>query len=675
MKDERTRLSITSFLLREDKEASDISTAPDSHFLIDIDRNEDEFVMFVVTDKQNGIPERIFNRPRGKKKQSWPTSVCYADNQLLIYKLIIPVEELSSGGRFFIEKNKNWIRILNPYNSQLKLPEGWSFSPFHLYATYDLIEVPKEWLQRAFIRTISASKGQLVFEGVLITNYDPAGASLTVRKFRDGAYSWDFPLELVDAHRVWGRTARSYSTYRNEKAYKFKCVVELPWQDLISSIYTAIIHIGERSTGLFPFNQTFSKKNGLLQIADRAIHTYMDVVANNVRIDVYDFDKKFATKSIEKARKEKTLSGPPVCLVGEYTNAARDNGLRLFQRANSSREIEYWYVGEEGCGVSGYRFVKFGSKKHFELSLQAKCVAFTHHPNYVLPILPWQSRSDRGPKTLFLQHGVTALKNSMPSYHSSKRQFDAFAVCSEREQRSVALACDYPMDLVHVVGMPRLDNLMTMSKKVIGERNDVIIFPTWRRGLDKMNGEEFFNTDFYKMWSDAMQRIRSACQRNGKRAILVSHPIIGHHVEYFRSFVDDVIDIENVQEALCSAYVLVTDYSSICFDAIYIDVPVAFFTFDEAEYGFQEGAFIDTNSELPGLHCSTIDDLSASLSNLEDFALRARQCAQSRMPLYFKNVDTANSDRTHDLIVSLSDDPGKSKNIVNKITSRSAVSA
>jgi CDP-glycerol glycerophosphotransferase (TagB/SpsB family) len=669
MKDERTRNVISRFLQHADKETSDISTAANSHFLIDIEHLESDYILFIATEKQNGIPEKIFNRPRGQKKQSWPTSTCYTDDQLYIYKLIIPAKELTSGGRFFIEKNNTWIRILNPYHSNLKLPTGWSFSPFHLYATYELVENKKEKLQRAFIRTVSSSKGQLIFEGVLITNYDPLGATLTIRKFRDGAFSWDFPLELVSAHRVWGRIGSSYSSYRNEMVYKFKCVIDLPWQSLISSIYTAIIHIGDRSTGLFPFNQTFSKKNGLFEIAQRTIHTYMDVVANNVRIDIYDFDKKYAINAIEKTKKIKNTNDTPVCLVGEYTNAARDNGLRLFQRANSSSEIEYWYVGEEGCGVSGYRFVKFGSKQHLELSLKAKCVAFTHHPNYVMPILPWMSRADKGPKTLFLQHGVTALKNSMPSYHSSKRKFDAFAVCSEREQRSVADACDYSLDLVHIVGMPRLDNLMIMSKDLKDDRTDVIIFPTWRRGLDKMSGEDFLNTTFYKMWSDAMHRTKIACQQNNKRAVLVSHPIIGHHVEYFREFVDDIIDIEKVQEALCSAHILITDYSSICFDAVYIDVPVAFFTFDEAEYGFQEGAFIDTNTDLPGLHCSTLEDLDQHLQDIEGLATKARQCAQARMPLYFENVDTYNCDRTHELIVTLSKETTKRKrNEKNQIT-------
>lgn len=656
MRDEQTRSVISEFLSAQERKVSDISTAKDSHFLIRIIQTEDSFHLYSVTEKINGVPARVYNRAKGRKKQYWPTVTCYADSELLIYKTVIPASELSPGARFFVERNKNWHRIFNPYHADLNLPEGWGFSPYHLYATYQADEELKEHRQRAFIRTIACADNTLVIEGALICNYDPTGAVLTIRKFRDGRFSWNFPLQVTPAHRVWGKIGEAYAAYRGERAYKFKCIVNLPWNELISSIYTAIVHVGERSTGLFPFNRTFSNKNGLFELNKRTVHAYMDVVANNVRIDVYDFDNAFVKKMLKQLPVIQDSSTAPVCLVGEYTNAARDNGLRLFQANRASAEIDYWYVGEEECGVAGAKFTKFGSKEHFELALKAKCVAFTHHPNYVMPILPWVKRGAEGPKTLFLQHGVTALKNSMPSYHSGKRRFDAFAVCSEREKVSVAEACDYFADHVHVVGMPRLDNLRLMAEQTIDHRETVIIFPTWRRGLDKMNGTEFVGTNFFAMWSNAMQSIKDACQLNDKKAVLVSHPIIGHHVEYFREFVDEIIDIEKIQEALCSAYMLFTDYSSICFDAVYIDVPVVFFTFDQDDYGFQEGAFIDVNSELPGAHCFTIKELNQHLTDIKAFAKSARELANSKMSMFFKEVDKKNCERIHNLILKLSSD-------------------
>lgn len=653
MIDLRTRRAISAFLEMDESKISDIATTTQSHFILNIDLEIDKYHIFLVTKRTNGLPERIFNRPKGVKKSSWTTALCYADSELLIYNVIIPRIQLASEGRFFIESEGKWIRVLAPYHSDLVLPEGWGFSRNHLYATYQSTEPEKDRVQRAFVRRMSVNEGKLVVEGVLITNYPPEGASLTIRKFRDGAFSWDFPLEIIPAHRVWGQIASAYTAYRNENAYKFRCEIDLPWSKLISSIYTAIIHIGENSSGLYSYNSNFSQKNGMLEIDNRTVHAYVDVVASNVRIEIYDFNRKFARDAIKNSKTTRASSDVPVCLVGEYTNAARDNGLRLFKSAAYSKDIEYWYVAEEGCGVSGHRFVKFGSKRHFELSLKAKCIAFTHHPNYVLPNLPWSNREGDQPKTLFLQHGVTALKNSMPSYHSSKRKFDVFAVCSEREQASVVEACKYPIADVRVIGMPRLDNLMSMSKAHLGQRSDFIIFPTWRRGLDKIHGSDFLDTEFYRMWSLAMQRITSACRESGKRTILVSHPIIDHHVEYFKDFVDQIIDIEDVQQAMCAAYMLITDYSSICFDAIYIDVPVAFFTFDEVEYGFQRDAFIDVETDLPGVHCRSIGELDQHLSSLDEFSALAKKCADSTMPMYFDNIDLENSKRAHEMIKEL----------------------
>lgn len=654
IKNNITRQVISEFLVLPERKSSDLETLKNSHFTLHIEETEKTFLVYSVTSSKNRIPSKIYNRPKSLKKKCWPTQISYADESVLIYNISIPKHELTPNARFFIEKNKTWIRILPPFHSSITLPKGWSFSQHHLYLTYQSSEAQKETRQRAFVRSITSNEHGLILEGVLITSHETKEGSITIRKFRDGNASWEFPITLMSAHRVWGRVASSYTSYRGEYAYKFKCAISLPWQDLVSSIYTAIVHIGHRSTGLFPFNKTFASKNGLFELDQRTIHTYIDVVANNLRIDIYDFNKAHALEQINEANATLQNRSVPICLVGEYTNAARDNGLRLFESTKKSPKIEYWYVGEEGCGVSGINFTRFGSKEHFALSLKASCVAFTHHPNYVLPILPWSSRARTQPKTLFLQHGVTALKNSMPSYHSGKRLFDAFAVCSERERSSVIEACAYPADRVHIIGMSRLDNLMEMSQRVKVDRQDVIIFPTWRRGLDKIHGDDFVHTDFYINWSNALQQIKKSCEKNGKRAVLISHPIIGHHVDYFKDSVDAIIEVENIQEALCQAYMLFTDYSSICFDAVYIDVPVVFFTFDEEEYGFQNGAFIDIESELPGVHCRTIEELQDKLLDLNAFCEDARKEAHSKMSIYFENIDNRNCERTENLIVALS---------------------
>lgn len=654
IKNNITRQVISEFLVLPERKASDLETLKNSHFVLHIEETDKTFLVYSVTSSTNRIPAKIYNRPKNLKKTGWATQISYADESVQIYNISIPKHELTANARFFIEKNKTWIRILPPFHSSITLPKGWSFSQHHLYLTYRSSEVQKETRQRAFVRSITGDEHGLILEGVLIASHETKEASITIRKFRDGNASWDFPLTLMSAHRVWGRVASSYTSYRGEYAYKFKCVISLPWRDLVSSIYTAIVHIGHRSTGLFPFNKTFASKNGLFEIGQRTVHTYIDVVANNMRIDIYDFDKTHALEQIKAVNTTSYDTSIPICLVGEYTNAARDNGLRLFEWTRQSPKIDYWYVGEEGCGVSGANFTRFGSKEHFALALKASCVAFTHHPNYVLPVLPWNSRKTTQPKTLFLQHGVTALKNSMPSYHSGKRLFDAFAVCSERERGSVIEACAYPPDRVHVIGMSRLDNLMEMSQDVTTDRRDVIIFPTWRRGLDKIHGDDFINTSFYINWSNALQQIKKSCERNGKRAVLISHPIIGHHVDYFRDCVDVIIEVENIQEALCEAYMLFTDYSSICFDAVYIDVPVVFFTFDDEEYGFQKGAFIDVESELPGAHCKTIEELQDRLIDLSAFHEEARNEAHSKLSIYFENIDSKNCERTENLIVELS---------------------
>ena len=202
MADTTTRRVIGDFLRMEEGKTSDIFTTAQSHFLLDIILENNKYKVFVVTSKSNGVPARIYNRPKGVKKSSWPTTICYADNQLFVYKISIPESKLANDARFFIERDGHWVRTLTPYRSDINLPPGWGFSNFHLYANFRSTAIEKERTQRAFVRKISSSNHKVIIEGVLISNYPPKDAYITIRKFRDSSFCWDFPLQLVPASQV-----------------------------------------------------------------------------------------------------------------------------------------------------------------------------------------------------------------------------------------------------------------------------------------------------------------------------------------------------------------------------------------------------------------------------------------------------------------------------------------
>lgn len=629
---------------RHKVDSADLDVNRQGHFVLDIVEEADSIEIVIVTSSEAGVPPLIWSRPRGGERQSWPTTALRKIGHCALYSVTLEKASIPVSSRFFLRDNRTWTRILNPYDSKLDLPEGWAFSPNHLYLTYLAPPEPEVQLprHRAFARTVANQSGKLVVAGVIIANYPLSDVEFVIRKFRDEGVNWRFPVEIRTAARVWGMSARAYRAYRGETAYKFVATCDLPWETMTSSIYGAAVETEQHKSGLYPFNQNIFVKNGLLQFAKRALFSYIDVVASNIRLELFSFPKSFIAETVGNI--SVVDKDPPLCLVGEYTNSARDNGLRLFEAMRADKSVDPWYVIEDDCGFSGKRVLSFGSKQHFVKSLQASAVAFSHHPNYVLPELANYFRK-RPAKMVFLQHGVTALKNSMPSYHSSKRAFDGFVVSSESEGKAIAQACNYADKNMVITGMPRLDRLFRLARGNVAERRDIVVFPTWRRGLDKVDTTEFLSSDFYIAWSGAMAALREAGGRVGKRLVLISHPIIERHIEAFSSMVDDIVDVETLQETLINAACLVTDYSSVAFDAIYVDVPAIFFTFDDVEYRFAEGAFIDVDNELPGIRYRSLDEFKTGVEDFEACLALARSASSGIRHKYFRHVDDNNSKR------------------------------
>lgn len=633
-------------LLAEDRktDSADLNANKRLQLVLDVIEEGDQVTLVVVTHADIGMPKKLYNRARGVPRQSLALSSLLKTSAYEIYSVTLIKSELPAGSRFFVHQDGEWIRVLNPYASNLNLPEGWSFSPHHLYLCYRAPAeiVPLVQRHRVFARTVGGKKGRLTVAGVIISTHPITEAAFVIRKFRDEGVNWQFPVQLKPAGRVWGVSARSYQTYRGEYAYKFTVEAALPWEEMRSSIYSALVETAEHKSGLYPFNKNIFAKDGVLEFKGRALFSYIDVVASNIRFELLSFPRRFAVEAAERVARQPPKV--PVCLIGEYTNAARDNGLRLFEAVRKDRDVHAWYVIEEDCGMAGARVLTFGSEEHFVKSLQASAVVFSHHPNYVLPEFANKFRPVPA-RTMFLQHGVTALKNSMPAYHRSKRLFDAFVVCSRSEAEAIEEACGYPSQHIVVTGMPRLDRLYRLAHANKGERRDIVIFPTWRRGLDKATSEEFLASEFFRSWTGALAALRRAGAASGKRIVLISHPIIERHIQAFEAQVDLIVDAVDLQETLVGAACLVTDYSSVAFDAAYISVPILFFTFDDVDYGFAEGAFVDVDSELPGVRFRSLGDLEQDVADLDACLERSRAAATGIRHKYFRYVDDANSSR------------------------------
>lgn len=163
-------------------------------------------------------------------------------------------------------------------------------------------------------------------------------------------------------------------------------------------------------------------------------------------------------------------------------------------------------------------------------------------------------------------------------------------------------------------GYPRVDRTLNMSlaekqsiKTRLGiptekhEKLTILYAPTWRGGL---NTRHF---DTQKLINDIT------------RLQLLDANIVFRAHHYTEHLLKDVClditmvpsDIES-NDLLAAVDILVTDYSSIAVDFLSKDCPIFFYTYDYDEYASQRGLYF-TPEELPGIGCSTIDQLIGRL--------------------------------------------------------------
>ena len=67
--------------------------------------------------------------------------------------------------------------------------------------------------------------------------------------------------------------------------------------------------------------------------------------------------------------------------------------------------------------------------------------------------------------------------------------------------------------------------------------------------------------------------------------------------------------------ALSRSALLVTDYSSLAWDALYLGVPVIFFHFDRAQFLTHHGSYVDLGSRLFGPTAETVDEFHTYIAD------------------------------------------------------------
>ena len=306
--------------------------------------------------------------------------------------------------------------------------------------------------------------------------------------------------------------------------------------------------------------------------------------------------------------------------------------------------------------------VKYGSLTHRKLyfSCEKLITSFSNLSN-ICPFgsvaFRWYTDLTRH-EIIYLQHGLlhATLKNM---YAKERCVIDRVVVSSSFEVENFVDNYGYDKEDLIGCGMPRYDFFRMGAEK----KNRIVFSPSWRCNLIgtlKENTREelpevFMASDFYKSVNEFLnsERLEQLLEKYDLYLDFKNHPIFKCYNSLF-NVTNERVCLDGFETEQDEYRLMITDYSSIVFDSVYINCPIIYFVpdYDQFRAGVSHsyrkldlplengfGPFTQTASEL--LDC------------LEEYAANNFEPVEpykGRMENFFLHKDTNCRDRLYDAI-------------------------
>ena len=337
---------------------------------------------------------------------------------------------------------------------------------------------------------------------------------------------------------------------------------------------------------------------------------------------------------------------------------------------HSFRKRKVWLVYEKFCSMAqdnGYYFFKYCmenlSDEHIIQFMSLKHILYvlgaaiyiasdsrTHLYAWRCKTSLIRSKINKRP-IFFLQHGVTALKQVAPLFgkHGSS-PMTYFATTSQFEQEIVVKYLDYGIGKAPITGFTRWDVLEDTS---VDNDKLILLMPTWRSWLEEVSDEEFLASDYYENYSSLLQseRLSKLLTENNTRMIFYIHPKFAGYLKNFKQTANNITLVPfgevPLNEIMKKCHMLITDYSSVCWDVYYMKKPVIFYQFDHEKYDLAHGSYIDMETELFGRRAVNGDELLTEIENCIKTDFKLNQKEEEEHHQYFEYIDDKNTERTY----------------------------
>jgi CDP-glycerol glycerophosphotransferase len=243
-------------------------------------------------------------------------------------------------------------------------------------------------------------------------------------------------------------------------------------------------------------------------------------------------------------------------------------------------------------------------------------------------------------------HGLTALKKTrarvLHSNESANAIFDLVPVSSPLEHQ-IKQTWGVPADRIVIAGVPRFDTLLAKQAARLADPKLIIYMPTWRDEIAEGSATAriaFFQSIDAFLDSPALQ---DHLEEQAARIRVVLHQNLRNFAgPWVRTKRHPRVEIDSMasdpQDLFVEAGILITDYSSVTWDFLFVDKPVLFYQFDREDFDRSRGGYIDEADGPPGPVATTPPELIANLRSCLTGDLARDEMLQKRIAKWKADV-------------------------------------
>ncbi|MDO4891353.1 MAG: CDP-glycerol glycerophosphotransferase family protein, partial [Coriobacteriaceae bacterium] len=253
-------------------------------------------------------------------------------------------------------------------------------------------------------------------------------------------------------------------------------------------------------------------------------------------------------------------------------------------------------------------------------------------------------------------HGVTALKQVESLFGTQgANPMTYFLTTSHREQEIVTEHLGYDEAHAPVLGFSRWDLLRNTGDV---QAPVILVMPTWRPWLEELSSEAFRESRYFQAFSSlcANPRLEALLERANATVKFFIHPKLSEQLGAFAGGSPRVQFIDAgsmpLNELIMECAMLVTDYSSVCWDVLYLHKPVVFYQFDQDDYLREVGSYLDFDRELPGPVALDESDCVDAIASVAESGFHMDAASQQKAAPFQELDDTRNRERTYRFLTS-----------------------